>query len=210
MSELNTQQRDQIDHLVFAAHQLETGVEFVENLLGVPATVGGKHPDRGTHNALWRLGPLQYLEVIAPDPSSNLQAPPLWMGLKNLRSDGMMRWAAKFVNLPKVVAKARQANIPMGQPQAGQRLLSDGRLLKWQLTEPSETDGPDPLPFLIDWGSSPHPAENLADTSQLLDLQLFHPQAALLNQQFRTVGISIKVQSASTPSIAAFIHCPKG
>jgi hypothetical protein len=52
----------QIDHLVFAAPDLEDGVNEVEARFGVRAGDGGQHLGQGTHNKLLALGPTTYLE----------------------------------------------------------------------------------------------------------------------------------------------------
>ena len=59
----------EIDHLVIGAATLEAGTAYLERHLGQRPFAGGAHPGVGTHNMLLGLGPDQYIEIIAPDPS---------------------------------------------------------------------------------------------------------------------------------------------
>src|ERR1700704_5293260 len=92
-----------IDHLVYATPNLAAGVEQVEKLLGVKAAPGGQHPGAGTRNALIRLGELTYLEIIGPDPDQPKPALSRRFGIDDLKSSGLVTWAAKNVNLDALV-----------------------------------------------------------------------------------------------------------
>ena len=59
-----------LDHLVVAANNLEAGVHHVIEALGVEPAPGGRHDYMNTHNAVLRLGPKTYLEIIAVDPDA--------------------------------------------------------------------------------------------------------------------------------------------
>ena len=55
-----------MDHLMVAIRSLPDGIAEFERMTGIKAVVGGKHPGRGTENALVSLGDGSYLEIIAP------------------------------------------------------------------------------------------------------------------------------------------------
>jgi hypothetical protein len=70
-----------LDHLVVAANTLDQGSAYVQDRLGVSPAGGGKHVAMGTHNRLLKLGPGQYLEVIAIDPEGRQPDSPRWFNL---------------------------------------------------------------------------------------------------------------------------------
>jgi hypothetical protein len=54
------------DHVQLACNDLDKGIAFVESKTGVGAAFGGVHPERGSRNALLKLGELRYLEILGP------------------------------------------------------------------------------------------------------------------------------------------------
>src|SRR6516162_6083017 len=80
-----------IDHILLGVSDLDHGVSWVEQHMGVRAAIGGVHPGRGTRNALLSLGPRCYLEIIAPDPKQPLLPPA--QPLAVMREPRLFNWA---------------------------------------------------------------------------------------------------------------------
>jgi hypothetical protein len=60
------------DHLVVAIRSLPEGIAEFERLTGLKPAIGGRHPGRGTENALVSFGGGKYLEIIAPQSGATL------------------------------------------------------------------------------------------------------------------------------------------
>ena len=67
---------------------------------------------------------------------------------------------------------------------------------RWELTDPFADRAGGTLPFFIDWGASPHPAEAGPSGAQLLELRVEHPDAAAVATQLAALGVT---PSAETP-----------
>src|SRR5690348_9700663 len=157
-----------IDHLVYAVSDLDRGVAEMERLLGVRAVPGGRHLGRGTRNALLGLGGRTYLEVIAPDPAQS-QAPS-WFRVSDLQAPTLVTWAAASRNLEADAAAAERAGVRLGSIIAGERTRTDGVELRWRYTDPSTFIADGIVPFLIDWGATPHPSSAIPSGGMLIEL----------------------------------------
>ena len=201
----------QVDHLVFAAPDLDAGIARLETLVGVRASAGGQHPGRGTRNALIALGSASYLEIIAPDPQQPKPAGPRPFGLDDLKTPRLVTWAAKGTNLDQLVADARGKGVTFGLVTPGSRQRPDGVLLTWRTTNPADASAADGLmPFFIDWGSSSHPSGSAAAGATLISLRAEHPEPDRVQTMLRAVGIDLSVAHGPAAALIATVEGPKG
>ena len=137
-----------IDHIVFAVPDLIWGIEYIKEKTGISPVIGGQHQGLGSWNALLSLGPNVYLEIIAPDPKQPIK--PIWLGLKNLQSPRLTRWAAKSNHIDQLYESAQKMSIDIGSIAPYQRKKEDGSLLSWKLSNPLTDHGDGLIPFFID------------------------------------------------------------
>ncbi|NJB87000.1 hypothetical protein GGR26_002777 [Lewinella marina] len=190
-----------LDHLVYTVPDLSRAIASF-TAAGLPPTPGGRHPERGTHNALLRLGLRSYLELLAVDPDTDIP-PPRWMGIDLAGGISVIsRWA--------VHAGAVQYS---GEAlQSGSRRLADGQLLRWRLSDPGTHPAVDVVPFVIDWSASgTHPADRLPDLGLALEsLTLEHPDPAAVNDRLLRMGLPQKAIRGAAPRIGAVLRGPQG
>jgi hypothetical protein len=199
-----------IDHLVFATPDLATGIARVEQLLGVRATPGGQHPGRGTRNALVALGPRAYIEIIGPDPDQPAPKEPRPFGIDRLTAPRLVTWAANEHDLPRLSQLATKAGIPLGSLASGSRQRPDGVLLTWNYTDPRVVVAEGIVPFFIDWGKTPHPADSAVNGGRIVALAAEHPQPDAVTKSLRALGLDLAVAAAATPALVAVIETPRG
>jgi Glyoxalase-like domain len=201
---------NRIDHLVYATPDLDRSVEEIERLLGVRATPGGQHPGRGTRNALVALGPTSYLEIIAVDPEQPRPKDPRAFGIDELKVSRLVAWSIKGENLEQLRKEAISKGVLLGEVKIGRRRRTDGVELAWQVTDYSVTVADGIVPFFIDWGSSPHPADSAVQGASLIDLSAEHPDPGNVRQLLTRLAVDLKVARGSSPTLIATIDCPRG
>jgi hypothetical protein len=199
-----------VDHLVYATPDLARGVDELAQLLGVRATPGGQHPGLGTRNALIALGPDSYIEIVAPDPEQPAPSTPRWFGIDDLTHSKLVTWAAKGTDLEELHATAVRNGIPLGAAARGGRRRPDGIELSWQVTNPRASVADGIVPFFIDWGQSPHPAQSAAKGATLLSLSAEHPDAVDVQRMLQQLRLPLTVEPATRAALVATIDCPRG
>lgn len=197
-----------IDHLIFAAPDLEHGVREIEALGGVRAAGGGQHLGLGTHNKLLSLGPRSYLEILAPDPGQPEPPGPRPYGVDGVTRSGLVGWAIACEDVDRAHDEALAAGYDPGDVMDGQRLTPDGTMLRWRATSSARTAGL--VLFLINWGNAAHPGASAPSGLRLESLQVKHPDPESVVPVLRALGSDVAVVKAGQPRIVARLVGPTG
>lgn len=198
---------EQIDHIVWAVPDLEEGMTTLVMLLGCAPTLGGVHPGRGTRNALLKIGPKQYLEILAPDPAQ--QVDQRWMGLDAITRPCITRWCMHSSDWAADVAALSTVNSALGATGSGQRERPDGSQLNWQMSYPLAQPSVELAPFLIQWGAE-HPCDALDLECQLIGVEFFSPNAEKYKALFATLNLPYAVSHSSEDAIGISLDSPNG
>ncbi|HJM88362.1 MAG TPA: VOC family protein [Dehalococcoidia bacterium] len=199
-----------LDHLVYATPDLDAAVDDLEARLGVRAVLGGRHPGRGTYNALISLGADHYLEIIGPDPEQPEVAQPRGFGLDDLTVPQLRTWAAKAPDIDARIERARVAGYDPGPALAMSRERPDGVTLAWHLTPSGQSEGGWLVPFLIDWGGSPHPALTAPGGVTLDSLRAEHPTPDAIRPLLAALDVALDVDAGPEPRLIARLRTAGG
>jgi hypothetical protein len=189
-----------IDHLVFAVPDLA-----LAEGLGISLSPGGPHLGLGTRNVLAGLGGGSYLEVIGPDPDQPQPAQPRPFGIDDLREPKLAAWATRVENIAEVVENAKAQGYDPGPVLPLSRTRPDGLLLEWQLTIPV----PGVLPFLVDWGTTPHPSKDALPGARLESFHITDPDPDRVYKGLKALGLDLAV-AAGPSGLEAVIRTPNG
>ena len=202
-----------LDHLLLGCSDLGEGIAFVEKQTGVRPAMGGVHPGRGTRNALLALGPLHYLEVIAPDPAQSevpkvrAELPAM---LKKLASPTLVDWVVHTPDIVGVAERWKKAGVQFQGPTPGLRARPGGKMLHWQTLNVSD-DRNGLIPFFIQWGADTvHPSVDAPSGCRLESFAVVTPEQPAMAAQFQTLGISVEVVGGKPDHLRAKIVGPKG
>jgi Glyoxalase-like domain len=199
-----------LDHLVYAAPDLDLATVDLERRLGVRPGYGGKHAGGLTHNALLSLGEGTYLEIIAPVPGGGASASVLPFGLGALTTARLAAWAAAADDLKRRVAAARVAGYDPGEIMDGGRDLPDGGHLGWRLAVRPQPAGDGLVPFLIQWTSGPHPSATAPKGCRFVTLKAEHPEPESVLAMLRALAVDLPVTAGAGPRLIATLETPNG
>ena len=197
-----------VDHLILGAKDLDGGITFVEQRVGVRAAFGGQHPGRGTHNALLSLGEQRYLEIIALDPKQN--TPPQFPGFQKIDQPRLIGWAARCTDAAALAKRLSESGIAVTGPVAGSRQRPDGRTLSWKVVFLQDRSDP-LLPFFIEWDrDSVHPSEDSPAGCRLERFLAQIPDVTGVTRKVRTLGVDLPVKRGEKARLFARIAGARG
>lgn len=201
---------EKLDHILLGCSELNRGISFVEQNLGVKAMFGGVHPGRGTQNALLSLGKRHYLEIIAPDPAQPGSKSARRSQLEELSEPRLVEWAAHPGDLSSFSKRLQQVGLTFEGPTPGSRKRPDGPLLQWQ-TLTLNDDASGLLPFFIEWSAnSPHPSTDAPAGCHLIRFELATPEPDQLAETLKLLSLDVTVVKGQTPQLRARFAGPKG
>lgn len=194
-----------LDHLVVAAADLFGTVRRFAEATGVDPVEGGRHEQWGTRNFLVGLGGTAYLELLGPDLDANRE-PVFDFGEPG--TERFLTWAIHPADIDAVLATAQAAGADLGTIGPLSRKSPTGELLSWRVSTPPEYLYDGLVPFLIDWGTTPHPTTTLP-TVELVRLHASHPQADELREVLTVLSTSLDL-STGPAALTATFRGPRG
>ena len=200
-----------------AAHTLDQGSAYIQDALGVPMTGGGKHAAVGTHNRVLKLGPGQYLEVIAIDPEGRQPDFPRWFNLDDSEFQNRLKtrprlitWVVRTENVD-VLAEAIY-----GKRMCVRHMQRDALRWRFAFTDDGSMPGDGLIPHLIQWDGRMHPSQKIEDAGcRLLSLDGAHIDSTYVKRVIASMGLDhlITFHSVSKqrpPGLSARIKTPAG
>jgi hypothetical protein len=117
----------------------------------------------------------------------------------------------KCDDLEEAIRITTQRNLDLGHIEAMSRALPSGEQLAWRLTRGSEP-GDGLVPFLIDWGKTPHPALSSPSGCTLRSLRAEHPDPVRIREYLGLLGLQdvLEVSEGSEPRLSVGLSTPKG
>ena len=199
-----------LDHLVLAAPDLAAAVRTFAERTGVEPTRGGSHIGLGTANFLVDLGNGGYLEIIGPDPEQPDPVMPRPFGIDELTEPRLVTWAVRTDDIAALVADARAGGYEPGEPRAMSRRTPDDELLEWQLTAPRFDYADGLVPFVIDWGDSPHPTTRPIPRITLREFRAVHPDPASVRPALAAMRVDLHIDIGEPAELRAIVDGASG
>lgn len=199
----------QLDHVLWAAPDLDEGAKTIERLTGVTPAGGGVHPGLGTRNSLIALDHGAYFEIIAPDPAQDLSGNRGGRIAAQTRA-GLMTFAIASDELASLSEAAWRNGLGVNGPVAMHRNTPSGGRLEWTILYLENARFGEAFPFFIDWGKTPHPSTSAPAGCRLKSFAVVHPDASALGRLYVALGVPVTVKGGAYPGFVVELATPRG
>jgi hypothetical protein len=122
----------------------------------------------------------------------------------------IITWAAATQDLDAAVERAKNSGYDPGTAIEVARETPEGERLTWRLTMSGNFSADGLVPFLIDWGSSPHPSKTSEAVCSIEGFSATHPDPDLVRGMLNQLGVSLDVELGEEPRLRASIVGPDG
>ena len=99
----------------------------------------------------------------------------------------------KGKSLETFASDAKTHGVDLGAVIPGSRKRPDGVVLSWTYTDPRVVLADRLVPYLIDWGASPHPSATAARGVRLISLRAEHPDVQRVQTMLKQLGLDLAV-----------------
>ncbi|MEH7374518.1 VOC family protein [Neobacillus drentensis] len=147
------------DHLVWFLRKPEEALAPLENI-GIHTVNGGRHKTWGTYNTLTYFG-LSYIEflgienlLIAEKHKENRLITHIVKQLPKENGEGPARIAIRTDDIEKLAVKLKEEGFTVYGPIPGERVRTDGQVIRWSLLFTEIASNHHSLPFFIQWEKS--------------------------------------------------------
>ncbi|WP_299483758.1 VOC family protein [uncultured Roseibium sp.] len=183
--------QNKIDHFAIGCSDLETGVAYIQEKLGVSVPKGGKHAAMSTHNCVMQAGNESFFELIAIDPDAPDPDRARWFTLDDPATQKRLSerpraltWVVNTTDLDRIIADS-----PVDLGEVVDFARGDRT---WRLTVPRDGSLPEVglLPAFIEWSPGPHPSTGQQDLEvRLQSVQLTHPEPARIEAMLDALNV---------------------
>jgi hypothetical protein len=194
-----------IDHVVIAVPDLDVASARLDEVHGLTALEGGRHPGWGTANRIVPLGSC-YLELVTVVDAREAAASTFGTWVTRLLADGAaMGWAVRTQDIATEAASRGLAVVD------GARRSTAGELLTWRLAGVDRAAADPALPFFIEWGEgTPLPGAAAVEHRAGPDVHLVelvvHPGGSALADWLGTSPLPVRLGSTGTaPGVTAVV-----
>ena len=133
-----------------------------------------------------------------------------WFGIDRLTAPRIVTWAIRTADIDGSVTAARALGYDPGQPITMTRRSDAGDVLQWRLTPPQIERNDGLVPFLIDWGSTPHPTSRDLPRTWLTSWTAIHPTPGILQGPLAVLGCQLDIAAGDRPELIAVIEVHRG